>query len=67
MPGQGLRMPDDMTPTAVDFVTLELKFTDRFPHWMRDVVHAFNLERRSVPKYVECVAAKKLDRPGAGL
>lgn len=36
-------------------VILELKFTDRFPTWMRDMVGIFNLERRRVPKYVTCV------------
>jgi hypothetical protein len=34
---------------------LELKFTDRFPHWMELLVETFNLRRVSVPKYVECV------------
>lgn len=36
-------------------VVLELKFTDRFPHWMHTLVETFNLYRTSVPKYVECV------------
>jgi len=36
-------------------VILELKFTDRFPIWMRELVRAFNLERRSVAKYVACI------------
>lgn len=38
-------------------VVLELKFTDRFPNWMRDMVRIFNLQRSSMPKYVECVSA----------
>jgi hypothetical protein len=32
---------------------LELKFTDRFPHWFRDMVAALNLERRNNAKYVQ--------------
>jgi hypothetical protein len=36
-------------------VVLELKFTDRFPNWMHDLVQMFELQRVSVPKYVECV------------
>ncbi len=36
-------------------VVLELKFTDRFPDWMHELVQWFDLERTSVPKYVECV------------
>ena len=34
---------------------LELKFTDRFPQWMELLVETFNLNRVSMPKYVECV------------
>jgi hypothetical protein len=41
----------------VDRVILELKFTDRFPPWMQEMAEAFNLERRSVPKYNMCIAA----------
>jgi hypothetical protein len=40
----------------VDGVVLELKFTDRFPHWMHDCVQIFNLRRTTMPKYVECVS-----------
>ena len=36
-------------------VVLELKFTDRFPNWMYTLTETFNLQRTSVPKYVECV------------
>lgn len=36
-------------------VVLELKFTDRYPEWMRTLVESFNLNRTSMPKYVECV------------
>jgi hypothetical protein len=41
-------------------VILELKFTDRFPIWMRQMVREFNLVRRSMPKYVTCVLALKM-------
>lgn len=37
-------------------VVLELKFTDRFPHWMHTLSQVFDLDRTSVPKYVECVS-----------
>jgi hypothetical protein len=39
----------------IDGVVLELKFNGRFPDWMADLVRLFNLQRTSVPKYVECV------------
>ena len=35
-------------------VVLELKFTDRFPNWMRDMVQLFGLQRCSMAKYVKC-------------
>jgi hypothetical protein len=36
-------------------VILELKFTDRFPNWIRQMVQVFELERRAMAKYVTCV------------
>ncbi len=36
-------------------IVLELKFTDRFPEWMHTLAESFNLQRTSMPKYVECV------------
>jgi SPX domain protein involved in polyphosphate accumulation len=35
-------------------VILELKFDNRFPLWMRELVRNFNLERTSMPKYIKC-------------
>lgn len=35
-------------------VVLEMKFTDRFPIWMREMVRAYNLDRCSMAKYVTC-------------
>ncbi|MCX5682948.1 MAG: polyphosphate polymerase domain-containing protein [Planctomycetota bacterium] len=42
-------------------VILELKFTDRFPVWMRHLCRVFSLERRSVAKY--CYCAHSLNIP----
>ena len=39
-------------------VILELKFTQRFPTWMHELSRRFQLQKTSVPKYVEC--AKQL-------
>ena len=39
----------------IDGVVLELKFTDLFPDWMHELAQIFNLQRISVPKYVECL------------
>jgi hypothetical protein len=44
---------DWVTPD-VGGVVLELKFTDRYPNWMRDMVRLFGLERCSMAKYVKC-------------
>ena len=41
-------------------VILELKFTDRFPPWLQEVVETFSLERRSVPKYNMCIHALEM-------
>jgi SPX domain protein involved in polyphosphate accumulation len=40
----------------LDGVVLELKFTDRPPSWMHELAEAFDLQRTSVPKYVECIS-----------
>lgn len=34
-------------------VVLELKFTDRFPYWFREMAQALNLERRANAKYCQ--------------
>ena len=36
-------------------VVLEVKFTDRFPNWIGQMVQLFDLERRSMAKYVACI------------
>lgn len=38
-------------------VILELKFTNRFPIWMRELARSFDLERTSMAKYVACLRA----------
>lgn len=38
-------------------VVLELKFTMRYPAWMRDAALMFNLQRTSLPKYVRCTGS----------
>ena len=53
----GLSPPTTGVAANVHGVVLELKFVDRFPHWMRDLVWAFSLQRRSMAKYVHGVEA----------
>jgi hypothetical protein len=55
----GLADSDRWKYPEIGGVVLELKFTDRFPHWMHTLAETFNLDRRSVPKYVECVSLDK--------
>lgn len=38
-------------------VVLELKFTGRYPNWMRELVSTFDLYRTCMAKYVNCVEA----------
>lgn len=40
-----------------DVVILEVKFTDRFPTWIGEMVESFNLVRSGAAKYVDGVAA----------
>ena len=42
-------------------VVLELKFTDRFPNWMRQMAQTFNLRRTSMAKYVTCASAMSVE------
>jgi SPX domain protein involved in polyphosphate accumulation len=42
----------------VDGVVFELKFCDRFPYWMHDLVQEFNLQRTTMAKYVTCVESQ---------
>lgn len=39
----------------ISFVILEVKFTDRYPAWVRQLVQLFNLNRSSMSKYVSSV------------
>ncbi len=41
--------------TPIDGVILEIKFTEMFPSWIRDLVQIFGLKQRPVPKYVMSV------------
>ncbi len=38
--------------TPLDGTILEIKFTDRFPSWVAEMVGHFELQRRSIPKYI---------------
>jgi hypothetical protein len=47
---------DEWPMIPVPGVVLELKFTDRFPNWMCELTQIFELQRGSMPKYVECMS-----------
>ena len=55
-----LSLPERRTVSTVDGVVLELKFTGRFPNWMRDLVQTFGLEATSVAKYCKCVEVLRI-------
>lgn len=60
-PCREMRFEFDMQrPTFVfpDSVVLELKFTNRFPHWFKDLVQAYELRHESAAKYVDGVALR---------
>jgi hypothetical protein len=45
-------IPPAPTPVDMGGVVLEMKFTDRYPNWMRDLVHSLDLWRSPSAKYV---------------
>ena len=48
-----LRMGGDgWIPTAVPTPILEIKFTDRYPAWVAEMIRVLNLNKESVAKYV---------------
>ena len=53
VPSKGFSPPPDRPPYHLprDGVVLELKFDERAPMWMYDLVKIFNLERRAMCKY----------------
>jgi hypothetical protein len=62
--GAGLSLASPGSPADVPGVVLEIKFTNRFPAWLRQVAQDLGLVRRSLPKYVKCVDA--LQGPALG-
>ena len=46
---------EDAVQVFEEGVILELKYTDRFPHWLKELVQAFNLRAGSAAKYVDGV------------
>lgn len=48
-------------------IVLELKFCDRFPQWMNELVQEFNLERTVMAKYVACVESHWTTGPRVSL
>ncbi len=50
-PEQGLVLNLDPVVPEDPGVIVELKYVDRFPRWMQDIIRTFRLERQSVPKY----------------
>ena len=65
--GHGVRLNRGEVTADMKGAVLELKFTDRFPGWMRSLVHTFNLQRTSMPKYVTCVDALEVYYGGRGI
>lgn len=57
--GQTLAIPCRRIATSIKRPVLEIKFTDRFPEWMRAMAQAFHLQIQSVSKYVAVVEADR--------
>ncbi len=54
-PNFGIQRTPEWVRPPIGGVVLEMKFTDRFPNWMRDMTNLFGLQRCSMAKYVKCV------------
>ncbi len=59
-PRTGMHIGTKPRPVSLDGVILEFKFTDRFPTWMAQIARTFNLQKRSVAKYIYC--REKIDQ-----
>ena len=46
---------DGWKKLPIDFVVLEIKFTDKYPIWLHDMVRLFNLNRQSMSKYCSSI------------
>jgi len=53
-------LPPYLAPFRRDGVILELKFDNRAPNWMFDLVKIFNLRQTPVCKYTACIYAQQL-------
>jgi hypothetical protein len=62
----GLFVPRRGVNTTIRGVILEVKFTNQYPGWINEMVQHFELQRRSVPKYIECIDAAYYRRGFAG-
>jgi hypothetical protein len=62
VPNRGWRpyLPPYLAPFPMDGVILELKFDNRAPLWMFDLVKIFNLRQTPVCKYSACIYAQQL-------
>jgi SPX domain protein involved in polyphosphate accumulation len=63
VPKRGWRpfcFPPHMETLPKDFVVLELKFEERAPRWMLDLVKVFNLQQVPICKYSACVNTQQL-------
>ncbi len=40
---------------AIDFVVMEIKFTDKYPVWVNDMIKMFDIKRGSMSKYVSSI------------
>jgi hypothetical protein len=63
---KGLFAPTDGVDSGIPGVILEVKFTNQYPGWINGMVRQFQLQRRSVPKYIECIDAARRSRNFGG-
>src|SRR5213078_4036157 len=58
---------EDPARSFVGNVILELKFTNRFPDWFRELVRSFHVMQCGAAKYVESIQGIGHDKIGADI
>jgi hypothetical protein len=52
----------DWVETPLNGIIIEIKFTERFPSWVKELIRGFELRQQSVPKYILSVEHALLRR-----
>ncbi|MBK7104660.1 MAG: polyphosphate polymerase domain-containing protein [Ignavibacteriae bacterium] len=54
---------EDLEMAIPNNFVMEIKFNNGYPKWLQDIIHEFNLIRRSVSKYTICIDSSRVINP----